>query len=107
MNDTDFLPKRIRRCEVSDLVFCEEMAYHRASLRALYEAVLLLCRRLPESALGSAPADVLMLPAWFECPETANVLPPPPDLDLDQKGLEAVRKVSLGMGVACRWDVYK
>jgi len=91
MNDTDLFPKRVRRCEVSSLIFAEELAYHRASLRALYDAVLLLCRRLPESALGSAPADALMLPPWHENPKTGNVLPPPPGLDLDQKGLGAFR----------------
>jgi|GEM_PF-5895585 len=96
MNDASLLPKRIRRCEVSDLVFAEELAEVRSSLRAIYEAILLICRRLPESALGSAPADVLMLPPWHENPQTGNVLPPPRGLAIEQAGLGAYRmKLSL------------
>lgn len=96
MNDADFIPKRIRRCEVSNLVYADELAYHRALLRALYEALLFVCRRLPNSDLGSAPADVLMLPPWHESPQTGNVLPPPLGLAVDQTGLGAFRlKLSL------------
>lgn len=96
MNDASLLPKRIRRCEVSDMVFAEELTDLRAAVRALYESLLLVCRRLPESALGSAPADMLMMPPWYESPCTGDVLPPPLGLVLDQSGLGAFRfKLSL------------
>lgn len=89
MPDPNILPKRVRRCEVSDLVFAEEIAEIRQAIRALYETLLLLCRRIPASTLGADPVDTLMMPKWFENPKTGNVLPSPRGLDLSQPGLGA------------------
>ena len=63
----------------------------RAALRALYEALILLARRVPQSSVGADPVDMLMLPAWYKSPGTKDVLPPPAGLDLDARGLAAYR----------------
>ena len=91
MIDPNLLPKRIRRCEVTDLVIFEEFADIRASLRALYETLLLICRRLPPAAVGADPADVLMVPPWYESPQTGNLIPFPAGIDTEYPGLGALR----------------
>lgn len=91
MSDINLLSKRVRRTEVSDLTLTEELVEVRASLRALYEAVLHIAKRLPPAALGSTAADVLMTPPWFKNEPTGNVLPPPSGLDLQQAGLGSLR----------------
>lgn len=91
MINTDLLPKRIRRCEVSDLIFLDELLDVRASLRAIYDTLLVVSRRLPPATLGSTPADLLMLPPWYEAPKTANLLPFPAGIDIEKPGLGALR----------------
>jgi len=91
MNDINLLSKRVRRGEVTELALAEEVSEIRASLRAVYEAIILISRRLPPATLGSDPADVLMLPPWHDSPKTGGVLPPPRGLDLEQKGLGSLR----------------
>ena len=87
MPDPNIIPKRVRRCEVSDLVLAEEVADIRHALRALYETILLLCRRIPPTSLGADPVDTLMQPKWFQNAKAGNVLAPPCGLDLSQPGL--------------------
>lgn len=96
MINTDLLAKRIRRCEVSDLVILDELLDLRASQRAIYDTLLVISRRLPPATLGSAPADILMLPPWYESPKTGNLLPFPAGIDTEKPGLGALRlKLSL------------
>lgn len=96
MSDINLLSKRVRRTEVSNLALAEEVVEIRSSLRALYEAVLLVSKRLPPSTLGSSAADVLMTPPWYLNKRTANVLPPPSGIDLQQSGIGPLRlKLSL------------
>ena len=94
MTDPNILPKRIRRCEVANLILTEEVAEIRCVLRAVYESILLICRRLPESTTGADadPVEMLMLPPWLRNPETADMLPPPLHLDLKQIGCENLRQ---------------
>ena len=87
MPEVNILPKRIRRCEVTNLILTEETAEIRNALRAIYESILIICRRLPPTSLGADPVDALMLPAWYQNPKTGNVLPPPRDLDLSKPRL--------------------
>ena len=88
----DLIAKRVRRCEVTGLDLAEDISDLKAAVRTLYETVLILARRLPPtSTVGADPFDVLMLPPWYKCPSTGNVLPPPVGLDLDTRGLAAFR----------------
>ena len=91
MNYDSILPKRVRRIEVAALALAEEVQEIRQVHRAIYDAILLISRRLPLSALGSTPSDILMLPPWYQNPATGHVLSPPNGLDLDQQGLGALR----------------
>jgi len=89
----NLIAKRVRRCEVSDLVFTDELTDLRSAVRALYEAVLLISRRIPRATLGSDPADILMMPPWYVSPKTGDLLPPPAGLDITQEkqGFSALR----------------
>ena len=91
MSDINILAKRVRRTEVSDLIQAEEIVEIRASMRALYEAVLLISKRLPPAIIGSPVADVLIAPPWYKNELTGDVLPPPSGLDLEQAGLGILR----------------
>ncbi len=87
----EMLAKRVRRCEVSNLEQAEDISEIRSALRALYEALIHLARRVPSSSVGADPIDMLMLPPWHKNPATGNILPPPAGLDLDTRGLAAFR----------------
>ncbi|MFZ4776712.1 MAG: hypothetical protein ACOYM3_15180 [Terrimicrobiaceae bacterium] len=102
----DLIAKRVRRCEVTELDHAEDIADLKAAVRALYETVLLLARRLPPtSTVGADPFDLLMIPPWFKSPSTGNVLPPPAGLDLETRGLAAFRMRLNALSVSERDEI--
>ena len=96
MNLATPLPKRIRRAEVSTLALTESLIEIRDAQHAIYDAIVLISKRLQCNAGDSTPADILMQPPWYRNPATGHVLPPPPGFDIQQYGLGALR-VKLGL----------
>jgi len=93
MSDTDLLAKRVRRCEVVDLDLIDEVVEMRACLRAVYECLAKMQRRLPPASTTAEadPMEILMNPPWHVNEATGNVLPPPFGFDVEQRGLAAFR----------------
>lgn len=90
--NTDMIAKRVRRCEISNLTTAEEIAEIRMALRAIYEALIALSRRVtPIDNFSADPIDILLCPSWHTDEATGNILPPPDGVNIETGKLGAIR----------------
>jgi len=81
----------------------------KACLRAVYECLAKMQRRLPPASTTAEadPMEILMNPPWHKKPATGNVLSPPVGCDLEQMGLAAFRMRLVQLNEEQRAEVLK